>query len=60
MAERELKTRMGWVTCPKDKCVELFDLHCKPGLKAQCTYFVSGVGNGTMICKYEEEDKEEE
>ena len=57
MAVRALKTRMGWISCPKDKVVTLVDHHCKAPLK-NCPHFESGVGNGILYCNYEEEEEE--
>lgn len=57
MEAKELKTRNGWITCPKDKCVELVEHHCSPPLE-KCPYF-GGKGKNKVYCTYEEPTEEE-
>lgn len=54
MAVKELKTYMGWVSCPKDRARTLLDLHCRPGTRNECPFYVSHKKD-TLCCKYEEE-----
>lgn len=57
MATKKLKTRLGWISCPKDKCTEVIDFHCSPPLK-KCPYF-EGKALDIVYCTYEEPTEEE-
>lgn len=58
----ELKTRNGWITCPKDKVVHLIDLHCSQPI-TKCPHF-KGKGpplgdlRCIVYCSYEEGEEE--
>lgn len=56
----ELKTRMGWVFCPKDNLLYSIDLHCclTRGIK-RCPCYKSEDKN-VLYCTYGEEEKEED
>lgn len=56
----ELKTRMGWVTCPKDKSICSIGLHCCLTREIKtCTHY-KGQDKNVLYCTYGEEEKEDE
>ncbi len=56
----ELKTRMGWVTCPKNNLLYSIGLHCCLTREIKtCTHY-SRQDKDILYCTYGKEAKEED